>query len=209
MKKGFTLSEVLITLGIIGVVAAMTIPVFVKKYQQHVTVTKLKKVYTILNQAFKMSEIDNDSYENWDNINDIGREAYIEKYWRPYLKVIKTCNTDTECGYIKKEGYYWRNANNTTYAQKGMNEYNLIINDGVFIMFGGDFRIYIDLNAGQTPNRYGHDFFIFSVTNKGVYPNGYPSTSYCNKTSNYGSNGEFCASKIMVDGWKIKDDYPW
>ena len=44
----FTLSEVLITLGIIGVVAAMTIPVLMEKYQEHAIITRLKRVYSIL-----------------------------------------------------------------------------------------------------------------------------------------------------------------
>ena len=34
MKKGFTLAEVLITLGIIGVVAAMTMPTLIQNHQK-------------------------------------------------------------------------------------------------------------------------------------------------------------------------------
>lgn len=48
-KKAFTLAEVLITLGIIGVVAAITIPGLITKYQKLATVVKLKKVYSQLN----------------------------------------------------------------------------------------------------------------------------------------------------------------
>lgn len=40
--KGFTLAEVLITLGIIGIVAAMTLPILIQKHQEKVTVTKVK-----------------------------------------------------------------------------------------------------------------------------------------------------------------------
>ena len=43
MQIAFTLSEVLITLGIIGIVAAMTLPALIGNYQKHVTVNKLKK----------------------------------------------------------------------------------------------------------------------------------------------------------------------
>lgn len=50
-KKAFTLAEVLITLGIIGVVAAITIPGLITKYQKLATVVKLKKVYSQLNQV--------------------------------------------------------------------------------------------------------------------------------------------------------------
>ena len=49
-KFGFTLAEVLITLGIIGVVAALTLPSLVTNYQKQVTVNKLKKFYNGLEQ---------------------------------------------------------------------------------------------------------------------------------------------------------------
>lgn len=52
-KFAFTLAEVLITLGVIGVVAAMTIPVLVQNYQRHEYVTRLKKAYTTLNTGFQ------------------------------------------------------------------------------------------------------------------------------------------------------------
>lgn len=63
MKKyfGFTLAEVLITLGIIGVVAALTIPGLVKHFQNIVYANQLKQMYSILTQAFKAVLADNDS----------------------------------------------------------------------------------------------------------------------------------------------------
>ena len=54
-KIAFTLAEVLITLGIIGVVAAMTIPTLIADYQEKVTVTKFKWVYSTLANAFTMA----------------------------------------------------------------------------------------------------------------------------------------------------------
>lgn len=68
MRKfvGFTLAEVLITLGIIGVVAALTLPSVIQKYQKKVTVERLKKSYSTLAQAVQMSVKDNDEVETWD-----------------------------------------------------------------------------------------------------------------------------------------------
>ena len=51
--KAFTLAEVLITLGVIGVVAAMTMPTVIKKYQEQVTVNKVKKIYSTLKMSMK------------------------------------------------------------------------------------------------------------------------------------------------------------
>lgn len=47
--KGFTLAEVLITLGIIGVVAAMTIPTLIANAQKHSAVTGLIEADSIIN----------------------------------------------------------------------------------------------------------------------------------------------------------------
>lgn len=58
-KIAFTLAEVLITLGIIGVVAAMTIPSLIQSYKEKATVTAVKQSYSIFAQALKMVTIDN------------------------------------------------------------------------------------------------------------------------------------------------------
>ena len=65
-KWGFTLAEVLITLGIIGVVAALTLPNIITNYQKKVTVERLKKTYSTLWQAVQMSVVDNDEVETWN-----------------------------------------------------------------------------------------------------------------------------------------------
>lgn len=66
LNKGFTLAEVLITLGIIGIVAAMTLPALTAKYRKHVVVTRMQKFYTVFNQAIKISELENGEMDTWD-----------------------------------------------------------------------------------------------------------------------------------------------
>ena len=78
-KKAFTLAEVLITLGIIGVVAAITIPGLITKYQKLVTVVKLKKVYSQLNQVMR--------YINEDPGIDVisgSPSVYVKNYILPH-----------------------------------------------------------------------------------------------------------------------------
>ncbi len=62
----FSLAEVLITIAIIGIVAAMTIPSLVTKYQERVVVSKLKKAYSVLSQAWQLAVIDYGTPERWD-----------------------------------------------------------------------------------------------------------------------------------------------
>ena len=57
--KDFTFAEVLITLGVIGIVAALTLPSVIQNYQKKITVERLKKTYSTLAQAIQMSVKDN------------------------------------------------------------------------------------------------------------------------------------------------------
>ncbi|MDR1168777.1 MAG: prepilin-type N-terminal cleavage/methylation domain-containing protein, partial [Heliobacteriaceae bacterium] len=55
-QKGFTLAEVLITLGIIGIIAALTMPALISDYKEKATVAKLKKVYSIFSQVMLQAQ---------------------------------------------------------------------------------------------------------------------------------------------------------
>ena len=105
-KTAFTLAEVLITLAIIGVVAALTMPNLIAKYQKQETVTRLKKAYSALSQALRMSEVDNGPYAYWEvpqYSRTLNLTEYYEKYWYPYFKVLKACKTGQECGYSSSQ----------------------------------------------------------------------------------------------------------
>lgn len=65
-KFAFTLAEVLITLGIIGVVAAMTMPSLIANYQEKQRVSQLKKVYSALSQAFVTAVQENGTPDEWE-----------------------------------------------------------------------------------------------------------------------------------------------
>lgn len=110
-KIGFTLAEVLITLGIIGVVAAMTIPTLINNAKEKETVTKLKKMNTILNQAFNMAVNEYGTPDLWDFTassivgsdpdliaQDLQGRDNVMKKFEPFLKKTYTCYyTDNTC----------------------------------------------------------------------------------------------------------------
>lgn len=64
-KFAFTLAEVLITLGIIGVVSAMTIPSLIQSYKEKQTVVTLKKFYSTMSQAFNLAKSQGVEPEDW------------------------------------------------------------------------------------------------------------------------------------------------
>ena len=106
MKKGFKLAEVLITLGIIGVVAALTLPTLIQSYRNQVVETKLKKFYSEINQAIQLSEAEYGAKEEWyadsnqyGSLGDYGDddvagisipEKWFMKYIGSHMTVVQT-----------------------------------------------------------------------------------------------------------------------
>lgn len=64
-KPAFTLAETLITLGIIGIVAVLTLPGILVKRQKNISATRLKQTYSQLYQAFKTAESEYGEMDNW------------------------------------------------------------------------------------------------------------------------------------------------
>ncbi|MBQ8167880.1 type II secretion system protein [bacterium] len=89
------MAEVLITLAIIGVVAAMTIPTLITNYKAKVLETKLQRMYSLMSNAISLSTIDNGETTSWNykqgDLSTTYSEvlAWYEKYLSPYLKVLE------------------------------------------------------------------------------------------------------------------------
>lgn len=214
---GFTLAEVLITLGVVGVVAAMTLPTLIKNYQKHQTINQLKKVYTIINQAIKLSETQNSEFIYWDDPQSIGAKEYFNKYYKPYMETVKICKNYSECGYQVKEPWFKPKGNTISiYSLVYSNaKIPFVLKDGTFILLVIESsgiknnNIWVDINGSKGPNRLGHDFFMFERTENGmIKPLGY-NKGKNNIDINCKSSGEYCAAKIIQDGWKIEKNYPW
>lgn len=64
-KQAFTLAEVLITLGIIGIVAALTLPALIAKHQKSAAVSQLQKTYSTVQNMIKRAELENGPAGEW------------------------------------------------------------------------------------------------------------------------------------------------
>lgn len=240
MKKyGFTLSEVLITLGVIGAIAAITLPTLIKNYQKHVTVNRLKHAYSLVYQAVRMSETENGLLENW-NIPSTGFDSttynygkiFFEQYLKPYIKVANECSyRSAECW---AEKYTFSNGVDSAFVSASTNHtYGVVLANGIVLGFfprGDRVEVYTDLNGKKGPNQYGKDFYNIVIVKtprndgygiydkSGVYMFGQgrnrsqllSGNSYvCSKNSETLKAGNYCGALIMSDGWKISNDYPW
>ena len=226
-RAAFTLAEVLITLGIIGVVAAMTISTLIANYQKKQVSTKVKHTYSLLQQAFKMAETEYGEIVTWDLAN-INNSDFYKSYMKPYLNIIKEFDNDFPEYYHA----YCRDdkAVCDNYAGvKSANSSKFILSNGTLLIVASMTNtnsvcktIITDINGLKGPNVWGKDIFIFSLDNtKGVMPYGLgvevagvnvPVDKYLLASREYRScrqDGVFCAALMAVDSWEITDDYGW
>lgn len=187
-NKGFTLAEVLITLGIIGIVAAMTIPTLLAKYQEKQTVIKLRQTYSILSQAIRSRQEEVGTPDDWD-FSEQEDAVVIAQNLLPALKVVQDCElTGDSCIYTQR--YKYLNSSGAGYYG-GDNMYKVVLMNGTALSFGKTSNseivdFYVDINGPKPPNTISRDLFCFSwFRNKGLYPLGAPETGYtCDKDGN-------------------------
>ncbi len=211
MKKAFTLAEVLITMTIIGVVAAITIPVLENHYTEQTTVTKVKKFNSTFSNAVRLAIAENGLVDLWDLEADSGNydAASAEKfanYIKPYLNIMKDCGTasDNEC--MDDTMYKRLDGDNQAKYGYSSNYYKMILNDGSLIWFrtvsdgcegteagisNACAVIWIDINGMKKPNQLGRDTFYLYVKTDGVT---YNTMNSCKKSS----SGFGCLSYILL-----------
>lgn len=219
-NKAFTLAEVLITLMIIGILALVTIPSLIQSWEEREAITKLKKTYAMLQQAFKMAEIDNGSPDTWNLTVSTTLTNLI-----PYLPVLKDCKNQDGCVYT---GMY-KTLNGVDYVSIAANQawsgYRILLKDNtsiftasasntcalsIFSVNGSAacMNFMVDINGLKGPNVAGRDLFFFSMTKDGIMPwggsnvkdendqklNRYPHSETC-VNKNYAGYG--CARWII------------
>ena len=217
-KIAFTLAEVLITLGIIGVVAAMTIPSLIQSYKEKATVTAVKQSYSIFAQALKMVTIDNPDLSALTDSSLSAKEnsQIMFNEISKHIKKVKSCDVDKNC----MGNTYYLNLNNEKVSN--WDTYNNLVT-GV-LANGTSFwilslpasisgeethagQIGIDINGNKRPNKFGVDFFWFTFNKNGELFAGRgqgPGGTYWNcelspSNSNW-SNGYGCSEWIITHG---------
>ncbi|MBR6164071.1 prepilin-type N-terminal cleavage/methylation domain-containing protein [bacterium] len=230
--EGFTLAEVLITLVIIGVIAAITVPTLIIKHQKEETVTRLKKVYSTLSQTTYKAVAEYGDIKTWEMMDGVTGEAsqyFTKKYMLPYLSIAKDCGLQTtnECK------FEYNNLNGSTGRNIDNSYHRFYLSDGTLVAVNARqnlsssghkkmANIFVDINGQKKPNKQGRDIFGFNYMIDCIFPqlNGKlvpryfdqnraslvsNSDSMCHKNQ----QGDGCLALIMLDSWQIKDDYPW
>lgn len=190
----FTLAEVLIVLGIIGLIADMTIPTLVQGFQEKVTVVKLQEIYSIFNQALKMSVAESGPMDTWgfkdiitvpvedgnfsyDNEQNQESSKILYEVISKHLKILKTCKPeDTSCMTIKEatgfpmySGILANGVSFYVFSRSASCKYNTGTTMALQNICA-DLTVDIDGNKGS--NTWGKDIFRFSMSNYGIIPRG-------------------------------------
>ena len=170
----FTLAEVLITLGIIGVVAAMTMPSLITAKQEKATISTIKKNYSIFANALLMAQNDNGELYTWGITKDADGLNLVSSNLKPYLKIIEDCGVGEKSDCAPGDNGKFKdlagNKRNESFSSDDY--YTFRLNDGtaVALIIGNAcnnldtncVEFYIDTNGKKYPNTLGKDIFYFA-----------------------------------------------
>ena len=207
--KAFTLAEVLITLTIIGVIAAITIPNLMRAHMQKELEVAFNKSVALLNQGLSLM-----AYEEG---------AGLKQSYATYNKETGLYSGDTDFSnfynYMKIEKQmYSRDLYAKTGAYKNFNKSNILSQnyfpfvdatrvDKIYVSPGGmtfraginssEIHILVDTNGVKGPNRGGYDYFWFNVSNKDRIT--YNAQTICSKSDSSADNGLGCSKYALLN----------
>ena len=203
--KGFTLAEVLITLVIIGIIAAITIPTVTSGTRKSEFSARLKKFYGTISQAQVRASAIGDNWDIWCegaskdyDTSTKTTKAFAEKYLLPHIVTLKTG---------EENGKYY-----------------IYLNDGTYFYLTKEqcIHFFYDANGAKKPNVSGRDIYRYTYctstvdksiidTEPGVLLAYFWATGKTRSEAVKAckSNPDTCSKLLMMDGWIYKSDYPY
>lgn len=189
MKKAFTLAEVLIVLGITAVVAALTLPTLIQKYQMKSFEVAFKKQYSVLNNAINYIQLNNNLsecyvavidviYQGKPASNYVGRNSDCVALKNELISNLKLTPISKYSGFTsmskaKADGVVTINGSIDYYSALMYSSNFYLLPDGAVVMFsdsGSSYfyndLIFIDVNGAKGPNRWDYDVFCLTLVSK-------------------------------------------
>ena len=227
-KYAFTLAEVLITIGIIGVVAAFTIPTLMSNMQKTKMESQIKKTYSTLQNAFKYLENDDILFGEVANSSE-EIKTWLDQSFLKHLTYSRVCVNEEGCWHKKNviklldgtEPKY--NTNNQGW---GSGVVTIELNNGAYLDFdvyssseessdtfgvttiANDLIVAFDVNGKDRPNVFGKDIYVLVWTSRGFLPAGSDKTEAAIKNNCISGNGYYCLAMLKNNNWVI-DNRVW
>lgn len=214
--NGFTLSEGLITLGIIGIVAALTLPSVISNIQDKQFKAKFKKTYSTIAQAMQLAYLDYGEEINTSSWQEMPRYVCeIAKHLNVVSSGLKCdviysgSNIIDESGQYSKDifnekvqflpdGEWFTKQKQYMMINPSYKNLTLYLADGTWVNFNCFRQIFIDVNGIQKPNTIGRDIFYFTLPKNKVSP-----SFFENNDNNTNVNG--CSNPFTTE--ITKDNY--
>ncbi|MCD8024921.1 MAG: type II secretion system GspH family protein, partial [Candidatus Gastranaerophilales bacterium] len=221
--SAFTMAEALLVLGIIGVIAVLTLPSTLLSYKAAVYKSSLKKAYAVLQEAVTSMEEDTGVRITHTKYPCVSGDSDFEKVFKTYFLQLENCgrrscvtnaiksDESTESGALS-DIYKTYNGASDAYSNY-FDDGQLIMTSGILVMIescslGHNFLLTVDLNGiSNKPNKWGHDLFTFEINeDTGRFsPMGVAGTqfidedTYCSSTSDSNLNGIGCTGKALFE----------
>ena len=215
MKKilAFTLAEVLLSMTIIGVIAALTIPSLKRSTDSKEFVASAQKAYAAISQTTTLLETENGPLQFWKWKDD---SAIVDMYVKK-MNTVENCKKNGGCFKDGYETYALNSATSTNYNQGSA--YTFATADGMVWIYEkvgtydrtsrkcngsegsyikntcGVFRV--DTNGSDEPNTIGVDLLCFQIRADGVYPCGGGEDANDDDCKEDSNTGWGCSAKMI------------
>ena len=217
MKKAFTLTEIIVTLSIIGIIAALTIPAVMKGYRERVYSSQLKRTVSQIENAAKTAISDEHAESFFETTSGLreadtsqGEEACSQGACYFLNNYFKSAKKDCGAGTCFATSYKTPDG---TDAYSKFGYCILTVNGAAICMYNSDENnfsfIGIDVNGTDAPNIIGVDVFALYINNDGSLSSFGIDPSKCGqKEGNWGNILEYssgCFQKVLNNNWKITE----
>lgn len=187
----------------------MTLPGLIQNYQKHVVETKLKRVYSVMNEAVRLAEVKHGDKKYWDT--NLTPMEFYNKYYKGILKVtsVRDIPDDANGGailisfadgsllrmYTHGRDYFYF-TNSAKYLKQGA-KYDYGKDNFLFRLNPSTKSDKFHYNLGFEPYKLDWNGELYSLKNR------------CKQGKDGGVSQAYCAAWIQYNGWKIPEDYPF
>jgi len=229
-KVAFTLAEVLVTLGIIGVVAALTVPNLMQNYQRQAYVTQLHKFYSDMENALRQVMTEDRAQDLTETRLRGANDTTVATFLKDNFKIVNDCGGSAikaPCfnvtDYKIMNGTAFSNLSNLSMSSTNVRHCVTLAGGEAVCMseFSGNAdtgygKLIVDTNGTKGPNVVGRDLFVMFYYSDGVLDD-VNMTPLCRRNNNcisrnttFGSCNSInnnlygCFGKILNDNWEMK-----
>ena len=193
-KRAFTLAETLIVMGIIGVVAALTLPNLNSSTGEKEKVAKLQKIYSNLQDAFGRAEAVYGPYDEWcSGLSDNDCKKRFFERVSEFMKYSKVCTVSDACTLFNK---------GSSYSDGVRTPYAVVLQDGSVVGFatsGNMGYVLVDIDGMEKgPNQASKDYFQFTINPE--------EKLHINRQEDNVSSSYFAINANPASAWVIKNN---